>query len=57
MEKLTLKERVAQLEVKIESLTLSIKNHSSAHVIDRIIQAITLAGMILVIFLLKIVVF
>ena len=55
--KTTIKERVAILETEIKNLTEKISNHCSAHVIDRIVQSVTLVGMVLIIFLLKIVIF
>ena len=54
---MTLKERVAILETKIEEVIKKIDNHCKAHLIDRIIQSLGLSGMILIIFLLKIAIF
>lgn len=53
----TIKERIAVLETKMDDFSKKISNHCSAHLIDRIIQSITLCALTVVIFLLKIVVF
>lgn len=53
----TIKERVAILETEIKNLTEKISNHCSAHLFDRVVQSVTLVGMVLIIFLLKIVIF
>ena len=42
---MTLKERIAVLETKVESLTSKIDNHCRAHLLDRVIQAVLLLGM------------
>ncbi len=55
--KTTMKERVAILETEIKNLAEKISNHCSAHLFDRIVQSITLGGMAVIIFLLKIVIF
>ena len=55
--KMTLKERVAILETKFEEVIKKIDNHCRAHLIDRIVQSLSLFGMVLIIFLLKIVIF
>ncbi|KKN22923.1 hypothetical protein LCGC14_0910330, partial [marine sediment metagenome] len=38
----TIKERIAVLETKMDDFSKKISNHCSAHLIDRIIQSITL---------------
>jgi len=54
---MALKERVTILENKVVDLIKKIDNHCRAHLIDRIVQSLSLTGMILIIFLLKIVIF
>lgn len=54
---MTIKERVAILETQYKEIIKKIDNHCKAHLIDRIIQATNLAGMALIIFLLKMVIF
>ncbi|GAH97492.1 unnamed protein product, partial [marine sediment metagenome] len=45
------------LENKVTELIKKIDNHCRAHLIDRIIQALSLTGMAVILFLLKIVIF
>lgn len=54
---MALKERVTILEKTYSELVKKLDNHCKAHLIDRIVQSISLFGMILIIFLLKIVIF
>lgn len=57
MTEMTLKERVAILETKFEEFIKKIDNHCRAHFIDRVVQSLSLLGMALIIFLLKMVIF
>lgn len=54
---MTLKERVFVLETKATELIKKVDNHCRAHLIDRVIQVLTLSGMAVILFLLKIVIF
>ena len=54
---MALKERVTILENKVIELIKKIDNHCKAHSIDRIIQSVSLFGMVLIIFLLKFIIF
>ena len=54
---MALKERVTILESRVVDLIKKIDNHCKAHLIDRVVQSLSLGGMILIIFLLKIAIF
>jgi len=54
---MALKERVTILENKVIELIKKIDNHCRAHLIDRVIQSISLFGMVMILFLLKIAIF
>jgi len=49
----TLKERVLKLEITVNELIKKVDNHCHAHAIDRIVQALTLVGMVLILYLIK----
>jgi len=49
----TLRERVLKLEITVNELIKKVDNHCHAHMIDRIVQSLTLLGMILILYLIK----